>query len=154
MVEKAVFMDRDGTINEDTGYLNDPSQLKLIPGAAQAIAQAKKMGYKVIIITNQSGIARGIFSESTLERIHERLNFQTLKDAGMTMFAFNQQGDKNWLRASATNRWLYLLSSYGYYVYNPGPERDISLEISAPAEDFRIIRRGWNLLANSRYRYT
>ncbi len=64
----AVFLDRDGTINVERDYLSDPDQLELIPGAAEAIAACNAAGLPVIVVTNQSGIARGMFDE---ERFHE-----------------------------------------------------------------------------------
>lgn len=70
---KAIFLDRDDTIIEDPGYINTPEQVKLINGAAGAIADFRKMGYKLIVVSNQSGIARGIITESVLGQIHERL---------------------------------------------------------------------------------
>ncbi|MFH1615163.1 MAG: HAD family hydrolase [Planctomycetota bacterium] len=73
MDSKAIFLDRDGTVNDDVGYLNHPSQVKLLPGAAEALIELKKMGYKLIIATNQSAVARGIVSEQVLETIHKRL---------------------------------------------------------------------------------
>lgn len=73
MVNKAVFIDRDGTINVDGPYLNDPGKLKLYPGVVSGIRRLNKNGYKVIIITNQSGLARGFFSRETLENIHDEL---------------------------------------------------------------------------------
>lgn len=73
MSSKAVFLDRDKTIIEDPGYINNPAQVRLIPGAAAALADLRKMGYKIIIVTNQSGIARGIVTEQALAQIHERL---------------------------------------------------------------------------------
>lgn len=69
----AVFWDRDGTLIEDPGYLSSPEQVKLLPGAAEALRQLSEAGYQNIIATNQSGLARGLFDESTLERIHQRL---------------------------------------------------------------------------------
>ncbi|MFA5772803.1 MAG: HAD family hydrolase [Thermoplasmata archaeon] len=73
MANKAVFMDRDGTINVDGPYLSDPGKLKLCPGVVNGIRRLNKNGYKVIIITNQSGLARGFFSRETLENIHDEL---------------------------------------------------------------------------------
>ncbi|MCD6151688.1 MAG: HAD family hydrolase [Deltaproteobacteria bacterium] len=70
----AVFLDRDGTIIEEVGYLDNIGQLKLIPGAARAIGLLNKAGIPVIMITNQSGVARGYFSESVVEQLHQRLN--------------------------------------------------------------------------------
>jgi D-glycero-D-manno-heptose 1,7-bisphosphate phosphatase len=70
----AVFLDRDGTIIEEVGYLDNIGKLKLIPGATQAIGLLNKAGIPVIMITNQSGVARGYFSESLVEQLHQRLN--------------------------------------------------------------------------------
>ncbi|MGY8771141.1 MAG: D-glycero-beta-D-manno-heptose 1,7-bisphosphate 7-phosphatase [Pirellulales bacterium] len=70
----ALLLDRDGTVNVDTGYIDSPEKLQLIPGAAAAIAQANKAGIPVIIVTNQSGIARGMFTEQTLKEIHHRMD--------------------------------------------------------------------------------
>jgi len=73
MADKAIFLDRDDTIIEDSGYINSPQQVKLMPTAAAALVELRRMGYKLIVVSNQSGIARGIFTEQTLTQIHERL---------------------------------------------------------------------------------
>ena len=73
MPDKAIFLDRDDTIIEDTGYINSPELVKLIPNAAAAIVELRKMGYKIIVVSNQSGIARGLLTEQTLAHVHERL---------------------------------------------------------------------------------
>jgi D-glycero-D-manno-heptose 1,7-bisphosphate phosphatase len=73
MSSKAIFLDRDDTIIEDPGYINSPDQVRLLPGAAQALLQLKQMGYKLIVVSNQSGIARGIITEESLAEIHTRL---------------------------------------------------------------------------------
>jgi D-glycero-D-manno-heptose 1,7-bisphosphate phosphatase len=72
-VERAVFLDRDGTIIEDVGYLDDCSRMKFLPGAVESIRLLNKSGYKVIIVTNQAGIARGYFSEEKLKEINARM---------------------------------------------------------------------------------
>lgn len=69
----AVFLDRDGTVNVEVDYLADPAQLELIPGVAKAIARLNAAGLAVVLVTNQSGIARGMLSEERLAEIHERL---------------------------------------------------------------------------------
>ena len=77
----AIFLDRDGTINEEVHYLSDPAHLRLIPGAADAIHQLRAAGYPVVILTNQSGIARGYFTLDTLNAIHARLR-ECLREQG------------------------------------------------------------------------
>lgn len=72
-MNSAVFLDRDGTINEEVGYLTDLEQLKLIPGAGAAIKRLQDAGLKVIVVTNQSGVARGYFAESLVQDAHALL---------------------------------------------------------------------------------
>ena len=72
-MNKAVFLDRDGTVTEEVGYLTDLEELRLIPGAAAAIRKLNQAGFKVILVTNQSGVARGLFPESHVHEAHERL---------------------------------------------------------------------------------
>lgn len=68
-----VFLDRDGTVNRDTGYIKTPEELELLPGVPEAIARLNEAGARVVLITNQSGIARGLFTVATLRAIHARL---------------------------------------------------------------------------------
>lgn len=68
-----VLLDRDGTINVERHYLSDPDQLELYPGVGLALARLKALGYGLVVVTNQSGIARGYFDLATLARIHDRL---------------------------------------------------------------------------------
>jgi len=70
----AVFMDRDGTINEEVGYLSRIEELKLIPGAAQAIRLINEEEMKTVVVTNQSGVARGFFTEECVRIINSSLN--------------------------------------------------------------------------------
>jgi D-glycero-D-manno-heptose 1,7-bisphosphate phosphatase len=72
-LNKAAFLDRDGTICEDVNYLSRPEQLKIFPFAAEAVRLLNENGFQVILITNQSGIARGFFDELALGEIHEKL---------------------------------------------------------------------------------
>ena len=68
-----VFLDRDGTLNEDPGYLGSAAELKLLPGVGAALARLKAAGARLVVVTNQSGIARGLFTLKDLEAIHARL---------------------------------------------------------------------------------
>ncbi|MDI6795100.1 MAG: D-glycero-beta-D-manno-heptose 1,7-bisphosphate 7-phosphatase [bacterium] len=73
MKPEAVFLDRDGVINEEVNYLGNPDELVLLPGAASAIRKLNQKGIKVIVVTNQSGVARGYFSEEAVAEVHKRL---------------------------------------------------------------------------------
>jgi lipopolysaccharide heptosyltransferase II len=68
-----VFLDRDGTTNRDTGYIKTPEELQIFPGAVEAVARLKQAGARVVVVTNQSGVGRGLFSIETLGAIHARL---------------------------------------------------------------------------------
>ena len=74
MSRPAVFLDRDGTIIRDTEYLRDPEQVELLAGAATAIHRLNEAGWPVIVVTNQSGIARGLLTEQDYERVRMRLD--------------------------------------------------------------------------------
>jgi len=73
-----VVLDRDGTIIEEREYLSEPEQVRLIPGAAAALREMRRMGFGLVVITNQSGVRRGFFDRAQLERVHER--FKQLLD--------------------------------------------------------------------------
>jgi D-glycero-D-manno-heptose 1,7-bisphosphate phosphatase len=79
--KKAVFLDRDNTLIEDPGYISHPSQVKLLPGTAASISQLRKMDFLVIVVSNQSGVARGIVTEEVLAQIHHQLE-KLLADEG------------------------------------------------------------------------
>jgi D-glycero-D-manno-heptose 1,7-bisphosphate phosphatase len=72
-MNRAVFLDRDGTVIEEVGYLSDLKQLRLIPGAAASIKRLNEAGLKVVLVTNQSGVARGYFTEAFVSETHELL---------------------------------------------------------------------------------
>ncbi len=74
MSRPAVFLDRDGTIIREVNYLADPSQVELLAGAAEAIAQWNAAGVPVIVVTNQAGVARGYFAEERIAEVHRRLD--------------------------------------------------------------------------------
>jgi len=78
-MNKAVFLDRDGTINEEMGYINHISRFKVFNYAFDAIKIFNNLGFKVIVLTNQSGLARGYFNEDLLTRVHQRLLDQANK---------------------------------------------------------------------------
>jgi len=81
-----IFLDRDGTLNPDPGYIRSPEQFELFPGVAQAMAKVKQAGARLIVVTNQSGIARGFLSIGDLDAIHAKLN-RLLGEAGVSVDA-------------------------------------------------------------------
>ncbi len=68
-----VYLDRDGTLNFDPGYLSQPDQLQLLPGVGQAVARLNRAGFKTVVLSNQSGLARGLITREQLDAIHLRL---------------------------------------------------------------------------------
>ena len=72
----AVFFDRDGTLNHDTSYLNTPSELVLFPDTISSVQRCNNASLRVLVITNQSGLARGYFPQAALEAIHQSLREQ------------------------------------------------------------------------------
>jgi D,D-heptose 1,7-bisphosphate phosphatase len=83
----AVFLDRDGTLNEDPGYLGDPNQVKLLSGTGEALSLLKnELGFKLVVVSNQSGISRGLINKQMVDAVNDRLNnllaeFNTAIDA-------------------------------------------------------------------------
>jgi len=73
MSHKAIFLDRDDTVVDDPGYISRPEQVKLLPGVIDALKSFKSLGYKLIIVSNQSAVARGMIDENQLSKIHARL---------------------------------------------------------------------------------
>jgi D-glycero-D-manno-heptose 1,7-bisphosphate phosphatase len=73
-IRRALFVDRDGTLNPDLHYLKDAERLELFRGVGDALALARDHGYLTVCVTNQSGVERGFYSADDVDRIHARLN--------------------------------------------------------------------------------
>ncbi len=86
MSRPAVFLDRDNTLIDDPGFIDDPDQVRLLPGAAQAVRRLRSAGYAVVVASNQSGIARGLITEEQLEAVHQRLR-DLLREEGAELDA-------------------------------------------------------------------
>ncbi len=71
MKHPALFLDRDGTINAEVDFLTNPEELHILPGSFDALRDAKALGFRLVVITNQSGIARGLLTEERLGEIHD-----------------------------------------------------------------------------------
>jgi D-glycero-D-manno-heptose 1,7-bisphosphate phosphatase len=84
---RAVFLDRDGTITRDRGFTHRISDLELLPGAAAGLAQMARSGFRLFVVTNQSGVARGYFSEADVQAFHDTLA-ERLRVQGVTIEGF------------------------------------------------------------------
>lgn len=73
-MKPAVFLDRDGTLNREVGFVDSPEALEVLPGVPAAVRRLHDAGYRIVVVTNQSGIARGLYGERDLARIHEALH--------------------------------------------------------------------------------
>ena len=85
---KLAFLDRDGTLNPDPGYLNHPDQLALFPGVPDALSRLRSAGFGLVVVTNQSGVGRGLIQPQVLPRIHARMNELLLQAGGVTIDHF------------------------------------------------------------------
>ncbi len=84
---KAVFLDKDGTLVEDVPYNVDPALIRLAPGAADGLPALAAAGYRLVVVSNQSGVARGYFAEAALAGVEARLR-ELLADCGVTPAGF------------------------------------------------------------------
>lgn len=86
MVRRAVFFDRDGTLNEEVGYVDALSRFRLYPFAASAVRRINQAGMLAVVLTNQSGVGRGMFPEELVASVHERLRSE-MQHAGAQLDA-------------------------------------------------------------------
>lgn len=85
-MKRYVLLDRDGTINVDRHYLSDPEQVELLPHSAEGLAELQRLGLGLVVLTNQSGVGRGLFDELRLGQIHDRLQ-ELLRQRGVELDA-------------------------------------------------------------------
>jgi D-glycero-D-manno-heptose 1,7-bisphosphate phosphatase len=83
-LRRFVILDRDGTIIEERQYLSDPAQVKLVPHVASALREMQQLGFGLVVITNQSGIGRGLFDQVQLQQVHERVE-ELLRQEGVCL---------------------------------------------------------------------
>jgi D-glycero-D-manno-heptose 1,7-bisphosphate phosphatase len=81
-MNRAVFIDRDGTISEEVGYINHVSRFRVFPYSSAAIRLLNQNGWLAILVTNQAGVARGYFAEEMIQRVHEQMNLELELDGG------------------------------------------------------------------------
>jgi histidinol-phosphate phosphatase family protein len=87
METKAIFLDKDGTLIEDVPYNVDPAHIRLMPGSAEGLRALHAAGYRLVVISNQSGVARGLFPETALAAVEGRLR-ELLAEAGVPLGGF------------------------------------------------------------------
>ena len=75
-IQRAVFLDRDGTLMRDVGYCSDPADVELLDGVLEQLPKLKNAGFKLVVITNQSGIGRGLFTEEAFRQVQAELENQ------------------------------------------------------------------------------
>ncbi len=73
-MDKVVFLDRDGTLNEEVHYLHKPEDLKILPGVPRALRMLREAGFRLVVITNQAGVARGYYTCQDVEKLHRYMN--------------------------------------------------------------------------------
>ena len=83
-LQRAVFLDRDGTLIEEVPYLHDPALVRLAPDAAAALRKLAAAGFALVVVTNQAGVARGYYGEDAVGRVHQRLR-ELLGDGGVAL---------------------------------------------------------------------
>ena len=86
MSRRAVFLDKDGTLTVDVPYNVDPARLRLMPGAIEGLSKLREAGYELIVVSNQSGVARGYFDEAALDRLFDHLR-QSVEAEGIPLLA-------------------------------------------------------------------
>ena len=86
-MERVIFLDRDGTLNEEVHYLHKKEDLRLIEGEADALCRFRKSGYRLVVVTNQAGVARGYYQEEDVKLLHEYMN-EILRPLGAEIDCF------------------------------------------------------------------
>lgn len=81
---RAVFLDRDGTLIEDVGYPDDPDRVRLLPGVAEGLRRLRAAGFRLVIVSNQSGIGRGLIAPEDARRVHAR-TLELLGEQGIAL---------------------------------------------------------------------
>ena len=79
-LRRALFLDRDGVINEEIGYLFRPEEVRFVPGIVSLCQTARRLGYRIIVVTNQAGIARGYYSEDDFQRLMQWMQTELARE--------------------------------------------------------------------------
>src|SRR5437773_9572499 len=133
----AVFLDRDGTLIEEKDYLSDPDQVVILPGVPQALRRLQNAGFKLFIVSNQSGVGRGYFSLADVERVNRRLVELLARDS--------VPFDKTWIAPEAPEQLSRGRKPSRQFLYDARDEFDLDLGQSYMIGDkLSDLECGWN----------
>src|SRR6266516_870036 len=136
-MRRAVFLDRDGTIIEEKEYLRDPDQVAIFPGAKEALKRLQDAGFKLFIVSNQSGVGRGYFTMADVHRVNERL-LELLARGGVRF-------EKIYLAPEATEQPSRGRKPSPQFLFDARTEFGIDLSQSYMVSDKLIdLECGWN----------
>lgn len=86
--DRAVFLDRDGTLIDDVGYISDPADVRLVPGAADALQALRAAGFRLVVASNQSGLGRGLITQEQADAVHQRFVEELERSGGQIDAAY------------------------------------------------------------------
>lgn len=116
MNKPAIFLDRDGTLIEDMHYPKDPEKVCWFPGAAEALLELQNLGFLLFVVSNQSGVGRGLIKDSEFRKVHERF-CQLLRTAGVEIcefaYCFHRPEDRCGCRKPETKQIIALAKTHG-----------------------------------------
>jgi D-glycero-D-manno-heptose 1,7-bisphosphate phosphatase len=140
-MNRAVFLDRDGTLIAEKNYLHRPEDVEIFPGAGAALKKLSAAGFKLIVITNQSGIGRGYFTLADAERVNERVNRELARDG--------VHFDKTYIAPEAPDQPSRGRKPSPQFLFDARDEFDLSLAESFMVGDKLIdLECGWNAGVN------
>ena len=152
---KACFLDRDGVLNKDIGYLHKKEDFQWIEGAVECISLLKKMNYKVIVITNQSGISRGFYNHEDVEKLHLWMNKQLKKNiqTGIDQFYYSDEMPTNNVNCRRKPSPNMIFEAFQDHDLDPDQcfligDKKTDLEAAKNAKIKGFLFEGGNLLVN------
>ena len=153
--KKACFFDRDGVLNKDIGYLYKKEDFQWIEGAIECISLLKKMKYKVIVITNQSGISRGFYDHKDVEKLHLWINKQLKKEINtdIDQFYYSDEMPNNEINSRRKPSPNMIIEAFQDHDLDPGQcfligDKKTELEAAKNDKIKGFLFEGGNLLFN------
>ena len=136
-MNRAIFLDRDGTLIAEKNYLHRPADVEIFPGAGAALKRLADAGFKLIIVTNQSGIGRGYFTLADAERVNERVDREVARDG--------VRFEKTYIAPEAPNQPSRSRKPSPQFLFDARDEFNLNLAESFMVGDKQIdLECGWN----------